>query len=224
MGLMPNPLIIPVGFIMGVLIALPIGPINVLGLQRAVERGFFGGLAAGLGIMLGDGLIALIAAMGVNAVSGAIRSYRTAIQIIGGLALVGSGAKLFFSREQVTSAHDAAAATLADYAWDIPKLFFLTITNPGAVLSLIAIFGGASSFVEVSSTIDALAITLAIVGGSFVYWLVVSHMISRVRHRLDQRRMTRINHVAGLILVGFGCVLIGEMVLKAAGLSFGSLG
>lgn len=221
MGLMPNPLIIPVGFIMGVLIALPIGPINVLGLQRAVERGFFGGLAAGLGIMLGDGLIALIAAMGVNAVSGAIRSYRTAIQIIGGLALIGSGLKLYFARERITSAQDAATATLADYAWDIPKLFFLTITNPGAVLSLIAIFGGASSFVEVSSTVDALAITLAIMGGSFVYWLVASHLISGVRHRLDERSMTHINQVAGMILIGFGGVLIGEMGLKAIGLAGG---
>lgn len=215
MGLTPNPLVIPVGFIMGVLIALPIGPINVLALQRAVERGFFGGLAAGLGIMIGDGLIALIASMGVNAVSGALKYYRTAIQIIGGLALIVSGARLFIARNRFASAHDAAAATLADYAWDIPKMFFLTITNPGAVLSLIAIFGGASSFVEVASTVDALAMTLAIVAGSFVYWLVASHLINRVRHRFDERRMTHINRAAGLILVGFGFVLIGEMVLKA---------
>ena len=66
----PNPLIVPIGFLVGVLLALPIGPVNLLGLQRAVERGFFGGMAAGLGIMLGDGLIALCAAMGVNADDG----------------------------------------------------------------------------------------------------------------------------------------------------------
>ena len=73
MAYIPNPLIIPIGMLIGVLIALPIGPVNLLGLQRAVERGFFGGMAMGIGIMLGDGLIALGAAMGVNALSGAIR-------------------------------------------------------------------------------------------------------------------------------------------------------
>ena len=82
---------------MGVLLAMPFGPVNLLGIQRAVERGFFGGMAAGLGIMLGDGLIALGAAMGVNAISGAIREYRTAIQIIGGLALLGAGIKLYLT-------------------------------------------------------------------------------------------------------------------------------
>jgi hypothetical protein len=59
----PNPLIIPIGFIMGVLLAMPLGPVNLLGIQRAVQRGFFGGMAAGIGIMLGDGLIALGAAL-----------------------------------------------------------------------------------------------------------------------------------------------------------------
>ena len=98
MAYIPNPFIIPVGMVMGILLAMPFGPVNLLGIQRAVERGFFGGMAAGLGIMLGDGLIALGAALGVNAISGAIRQYRTAIQIVGGLALLGAGIKLYLTR------------------------------------------------------------------------------------------------------------------------------
>ena len=115
MVLVPNLLIVPVGFLIGVLIALPFGPTNLLGLQRAVERGFFGGLAAGLGIMVGDGLIALGAALGVNAISGAIKQYRTAIQIVGGLALLGAGAKLSRTKPSFASASDAERATLGDY-------------------------------------------------------------------------------------------------------------
>ncbi len=210
----PNPLIIPVGMLIGVLLALPIGPVNLLGLQRAVERGFFGGMAAGLGIMLGDGLIALGAALGVNAISGAIKQYRTAIQIIGGLALIGAGAKLYFTEPEFSSHADAAKATLADYIWDIPQTFFLTITNPAAVLTLIAIFGGVSSFVEVESYIDAFAMVAAIMGGSFVYWLLASQWISRIRHHLDETHMRRVNRIAGLVLIGFGGLLIGEMIIK----------
>ena len=210
----PNPLIIPVGIIIGILLALPIGPVNLLGLQRAVERGFFGGMAAGLGIMIGDGLIALGAALGVNAISGAIKQYRTAIQILGGLALIGAGAKLYFTDSTFSSRADAAKATLADYVWDIPQTFFLTITNPGAVLSLVAIFGGVSSFVEVDSYIDAFAMVAAIMGGSFLYWLTASQWIARIRHHLDEGHMRQVNRVAGLVMIGFGGLLIGEMVLK----------
>jgi threonine/homoserine/homoserine lactone efflux protein len=212
--LIPNPLIIPIGMIMGMLLAMPFGPVNLLGIQRAVERGFFGGIAAGLGIMLGDGLIALGAAMGVNALSGAIRQYRTAIQIIGGVALLGAGIKLYVTKAVIVRDTPAQKASLKDYVWDIPQTFFLTITNPGAVLALIAIFGGVSSFVEVESYVDALTMVAAIMGGSFLYWFLVSQFIAAIRHRFDVVRLGQINRIAGLILIGFGGVLIGEMVVK----------
>jgi threonine/homoserine/homoserine lactone efflux protein len=200
--------------IMGVLLAMPFGPVNLLGIQRAVERGFFGGMAAGLGIMAGDGLIAFGAAMGVNAVSGAIRQYRTAIQIVGGIALLGAGIKLYLTRAVIARETPAANVSLKDYAWDIPQTFFLTITNPGAVLALVAIFGGVSSFVEVETYVDVLTMVAAIMGGSFLYWFLVSQFIATIRHRLDVVRLGQINRIAGLILIGFGCVLIGEMVVK----------
>lgn len=199
---------------MGVLLAMPFGPVNLLGIQRAVERGFFGGMAAGLGIMLGDGLIALGAALGVNAISGAIRQYRTAIQILGGLALLGVGVKLYLTRAAVTTETHGEKASLWDYIWDTPQTFFLTITNPGAVVALITIFGGVSSFVEVESYVDAFTMVAAIMGGSFLYWFVVSQFIATIRHRLDVVRLGQINRIAGLILIGFGCVLIGEMMVK----------
>jgi threonine/homoserine/homoserine lactone efflux protein len=207
-------LILPVGMLMGLLLALPFGPVNLLGLQRAVERGFFGGMAAGLGIMLGDGLIALGAALGVNAISGAIREYRTAIQILGGLALLGAGIKLYLTPTVIPADNLANKTSLWDYVWDIPQMFLLTITNPTAVLGLIAIFGGVSSFVEVDTYIDAFVMVASIMGGSFLYWFVVSERISRVRHRLDQVRLGQINRIAGLVLMIFGGVLIGEMIVK----------
>jgi hypothetical protein len=83
------------------------------------------------------------------------------------------------------------------------------------VISLIAIFGGVSSFVEVDSYIDVFTMVAAIMGGSFLYWFVVSQFIATIRHRLDVVRLGQINRMAGLVLIGFGVVLIGEMVIKA---------
>lgn len=210
----PNPLIIPVGLIAGVLLAMPFGPVNLLGLQRAVERGFFGGMAAGLGIMFGDGLIALGAAMGVKAISGAIREYRTLIQIVGGLALLGAGLRLYLTPVTISTDVPADKFRYRDYAWEVPQMFLLTITNPGAVLGGIAIYGGVSTFVEVDSHIDAFTMVAAVMGGSFLYWFFVSEWIGRVRHQIDRVKLGRINRIAGLVLIGFGCVLIGEMALK----------
>lgn len=216
MVLLPNPLIIPVGICIGILIAAPIGPVNVLCVQRAIERGFWGGVAAGLGAVIGDGLIALFAALGVNAISGAIRHHRFAIQVVGGLALLVFGTRLYFAapRLQAFDPTTETTTSLADFAWDIPQTFLLTISNPGAVLGLFAIFGGVSSFVEVANNVDVLAMVASIMGGSLAWWICISHLLVRLRHRLDAPRLSTINRIGGILLIGFGGLLIGEVLLK----------
>lgn len=215
MQLVPNILIIPVGIVIGVLVAAPVGPVNVLCIQRAIERGFWGGLAAGIGATLGDGLIALFASLGVGAISGAIEYHRQTIQIVGGLALLAVGIKLYVAPPILASVHteEDGAATLRDYAWDIPKTFFLTITNPGAVLGLFAIFGGVSSFVDVDSTVDALTMVASIMGGSLMWWLGLSHLIGRLRHRFSPAHLANTNRIAGVLLIGIGGLLVGELVV-----------
>lgn len=215
MQFIPNPLIIPVGLFIGVLVSAPVGPVNVLCIQRAIERGFWGGVAAGFGAMLGDGLIALCAALGVGAISGAIQDYHDAIQLVGGIALIVFGIRLYLTKPPVDAHTDDAPHSLHEFLWDTPKTFFLTITNPGAVLGLFAIFGGISSFVQVRNTIDALTMVAAIVAGSFLWWVGLSSLIGRIRHRFAVEKLRRVNQIAGILLIGFGAVLIGELIWKA---------
>jgi threonine/homoserine/homoserine lactone efflux protein len=55
-------------------------------------------------------------------------------------------------------------------------------------------------------------------GGSLAWWVSLSHLIARFRHRLSLERLALINRIAGLLLVGFGLLLIGEVVGKRLGL------
>lgn len=215
-----NPLLIPVGMIIGVLVAAPVGPVNVLCIQRAIERGFWGGVAAGLGAVLGDGLIALFAALGVGSISGAVQDHRNTIQIIGGIALLIFGLKLFLAETQVVSPTEPNKdATLLTYVWDIPQTFLLTITNPGAVLGLFAIFGGVSTFVEVRGPVEALIMVASIMGGSLLWWIFLSKLIGKIRHRIRPDFLGYINKGAGAILIFFGALLIGEIANKTLGLA-----
>jgi len=217
----PNPLIIPIGAVIGVLVAAPVGPVNILCIQRAIERGFWGGVAAGLGAVMGDGLIALFAALGVNAISGAINYYRTSIQLVGGLAIMIFGIRLYFTEPGVdTNPAHYENATLGDFIWDIPQTFFLTISNPGAVLGLFAIFGGVSTFVKVQTYLDVFTMVAAIVGGSLAWWMGLSHFIGRIRHRIDKKRLRQINQVAGLLLIGLGGLMLAELAWKYAPMLF----
>jgi threonine/homoserine/homoserine lactone efflux protein len=211
--MLPNPLVLPIGFVIGILVAAPVGPVNILCIQRAISRGFWGGVAAGLGAVLGDGLIALMAAMGVGAISGVIDYHRTAIQVVGGLVLIGFGWRLYATAPSIDEGDENGNGngSLRAYLWDIPKTFLLTVTNPGAVLGLFAIFGGISTFVEVTGPVEALLMVGAVMAGSLSWWVGLSYIVARLRHRLSFNRLALINRIAGLALVAFGLVLIGEI-------------
>jgi threonine/homoserine/homoserine lactone efflux protein len=219
--LIPNPVVVPVGLLIGVLVSAPVGPVNVLCINRAIERGFWGGVAAGLGAVLSDGLIASIAVLGVGTISRTIQQYRDAIQFMGGLAVIAFGIRLLRAAPQAEVDHptDGRPSSWQDYLWDVPKTFFLSVTNPGAVLALIAIFGGASSFVGVRSTIDALTMVAAIMCGSFTWWGLISSLVGRIRHTVDLKRLQQINQISGLLLFGFGGVLVADLVRQVAGAS-----
>ncbi|MBU2582191.1 MAG: LysE family translocator [Alphaproteobacteria bacterium] len=216
MSVLPNPLIIPIGIFIGILVAAPVGPVNVLCIQRAIARGMWGGVAAGLGAVLGDGLIAFSAAMGVGAISGVVTYYRTAIQLVGGAVLIAFGWHLYLTVPTLDAPEVSGngGKSVSSYLWDVPKTFFLTVTNPGAVLGLFAIFGGISTFVEVRGPVEALLMVAAVMVGSLSWWVGLSYVVGRMRGRLSLERMGLINRVAGLALVVFGAVLIGEIAIN----------
>jgi len=51
-------------------------------------------------------------------------------------------------------------------------------------------------------------------GGSLGWWVLLSNLIGRIRHKIDGSRFGHINRIAGLLLIVFGGVLVGEMVMK----------
>lgn len=219
---LPNPLILPVGLAIGVLIAAPVGPVNILCIQRTLERGMFAGVVAGMGAVLADGFIALLAALGVGAVTGLVEGHRTIIQLVGGLVLLGFGLRLMHAEpelamDQIISDHPRVLRNVfLELIWDLPTAFFMTVTNPAAVLGLFAIFGGVSTFVELRGTGEALIMVGAIMAGSLGWWIGLSAGIGLIRHRISVRWLGRINFGAGVLLIAFAAVLVGELIYKAA--------
>ena len=201
------------GIGIGLLMAAPIGPVNVLVIQRAVSGGFWAGLAAGLGAVLGDGLLAAIAAFSVTAISDVMNAYSAWIQYIGGLLLIVFGLALLFTRPALTIPV-GQKSHLLEHTGIIPQTFFLTVTNPGAILGMAAMIGGLGSLIGGLNTYpEALLLVVAVMGGSLVWWLGLSELIATIRHKLTESRLKLINRIAGVVLVAFGLILLLEGVI-----------
>jgi threonine/homoserine/homoserine lactone efflux protein len=199
------------GVCIGLLVAAPTGPVNILVIQRAVTKGFAAGLAAGLGAMLGDGLLAAVAAFSMQAISDVIIANAGWIEWIGGVILMAFGMALFAARPRLDVPSDERG-TVSLHMGIIPQTFLLTVSNPGAILGMLAIFGSFGSLVGGLDTyLEALIMVLAVMGGSFLWWLGLSELIATLRHRLTERRLRMINRIAGGVLFAFGAALIVKM-------------
>lgn len=218
------------GLVVGVLIAAPVGPVNVVCIQRTLERGFWGGFAAGIGAVLADGVIATVAAFGVTAISGLMADHKHKIKFIGAAVMIGFGVRLLFAEPKIVATATTNIARLRrmvelipgflrptlrlsiwrimPHAAIIPQTFFLTITNLGAILGLFAIIGGLGSMISgIHETSHALTLVASVMMGSLLWWAGLSRLISRIRHKLNHSRLRTINQVAGVILLLFGGAL-----------------
>jgi len=205
------------GLGIGLLMAAPIGPVNVLVIQRAMAKGFWGGLAAGLGAVLGDGVLAAVGAFSIAAISDGMLAYGDTIQLVGGVLLVAFGLALLLRRPVMTTPPHERSHIL-DHMGIIPQTFILTVTNPGAVLGMAAMIGGLGSLMGgLNTNLEALILVAAVMGGSLLWWLGLSELIATIRHKLTDNRLKMINRVAGFILLAFGAALIIEIGLRHFG-------
>src|SRR5689334_23518893 len=85
------------GIIMGLIAAVPIGPVNLICIRRTFAFGPLNGFVSGLGAALGDGIFAAIMGFGLTWIAQLIEGYATVIELIGGAMMVYMGYRTFIS-------------------------------------------------------------------------------------------------------------------------------
>jgi putative LysE/RhtB family amino acid efflux pump len=204
-------------FAIGLAVAMPVGSMAVLCVERTLARGWRSGMATGAGIATADGAYASVAAFGVTAVSAALVEWQPLLRLLGGLALLWIGYRAVRStydtpesRPSPPPGEDQADTGLAAlYA----SALALTLTNPMTVLAFAAIFVSAGVVVADSAR-DALVITLGVAAGSLSWWIVLVSGTSLVRHGITPNARLWLTRVSGVAIAGFG-------VLSVASVAFG---
>ncbi|WP_321499113.1 LysE family transporter [Breoghania sp.] len=210
-----------IGIGIGLIVSAPVGPVNLMTIQRALTQGVRPALAAGFGAVLADTLYAAIAAFGVSTVTHFLADHRLAIQAVGGVLLIGFGwitlrshphidrsqAARAVSRPEVTSGKELLPSMLATFA--------MTLTNPGAVLGFLAIFGSLGDWApQRHDTLGAAILVAGVALGAFVWWTGLAAFVRVVRDKLTDHWLEAINLAAGALLTIFGAVILVRALLE----------
>lgn len=189
------------GFLIGISIAAPVGPIGVLCIRRTLAEGKLKGFLSGLGAASADMIYGAIAAFGITVITNILVKNEFWLQIIGGCFLLYLGIKTFREKPADHSAQVKQSGFLGAYL----STFFLTITNPITILSFAAIFAGTMFTGKTSSPIILVA---GVFTGSAIWWLALSFSVGMMRDRLNTTHMTWINRLSGTIITIFGIIAL----------------
>jgi threonine/homoserine/homoserine lactone efflux protein len=196
------------GLIIGFSIAAPVGPIGVLCIRRTLAEGGAYGFVSGLGAATADSFYGTVAALGLTLVSAFLIDQANWLRLIGGAYLCYLGVKTFRSQPAQRAAEAKGRGLLGAYT----STLFLTLTNPLTIFAFAAIFAGVGAEAATGNTLGALNVVLGVFLGSAFWWLILVTLTSLFRSRLTTGGLLWVNRASGLIILGFGVVILYGLI------------
>ena len=180
------------------------GPGNLALVTSTGKGGVRGGLAAGLGIILGDQILLWLAVAGVATVLTTYPSAFAAIQWLGAAYLAWLGWRMLIAKPGAPPVLNIKPRHYLRQAMGI------TLLNPKAIVFYMAFF---PLFVDPAQhqgllTFAVMALTIAVLGFSYCLVLVtLTHTLAE-RLRANPLITTALEKLAGVFLIGFGIKLV----------------
>jgi threonine/homoserine/homoserine lactone efflux protein len=198
----------------GLVIAVPVGPVGVLCVRRTIFEGRLFGFMSGLGAASADTVFGIVAGFGLTVVSDWLLGWQDGLRAGGGLFLVWIGITALRKRVVATarparSANNLFGAYLTTFA--------LTISNPVTILAFLGVFA-ALGFSGHEATIGRAAMLVAgVLAGSLLWWAGLSLGTGLFRKRFTERHLLWVNRASGLILTVSGLLLLASLAFENHG-------
>lgn len=204
--------ILPRGFLIGVLISAPMGPIGMLVIQRTLSKGRWPGMFTGVGASVSDLLYCLLTGFGISFITDMIDRHQLILQIVGGIVLGAFGLYLFRknpTRSLKAADGEAVRRSGGTYWGDLVSGFLLTVSNPLILFFIIGLFARFNFILPEFGVHHYILAYLTILGGAMAWWYGVTYLVNKLRRRFNVRSLWLFNRIIAAILIGMAAVGVG---------------
>lgn len=212
------------GLISGLLLSMPIGPVNLSIINEGACRGFVRGMLVGLGASAMELIYCMIAFTGFSSFFGD-RVVKASMEVFSFAFLLFLGAK-FLVAQTVTAPTQLGAAAERIEARVGEKLhphsafmtgFVRVLGNLGVLLFWIVLAANFMSHDWVADTFVAKTACVAGVAlGTNLWFCALSYGVSRGHGRFSESTLVRMQHLSGLCLIAVGLFDGGHIVWQLA--------
>lgn len=208
-----TPVLFIQAIVIGLVLAMPIGPIALFCMRNSSSWGMRYGVITGIGAAAADALYGLFALFGVMALSMWLKPYTQLLSMVAGIALLAVGLKMII---QPTIRSKIALVPLS-----LPVLFCvsfcLTLANPGTFLVLCALFSNFDVCTETLSWKNTCTLTAGIFLGSTLWWMLLSAITAWSCQHLPVRMLLLAHRIMGGLFLLLGCTALVTALISTAG-------
>ncbi len=212
--------IILTGWVVGLIAAIPIGPVNLICIRRTLQFGSLYGFLSGLGAALGDGIFACIAGFSLTAISQLINGYSMPLQLLGGIMLLVIGVRMFFVPPPARIAETYGPSNgkngkpvngkvaVNSPVRGMATTFALTTTNPATFAWFLGWSASLGGMAQNPSFFTAAFWVIGVVAGSATWWASLTTVVGQLHARIDDHVVQIINRASGALVTIFGLVVL----------------
>ena len=197
------------GVVVGLSMAVPVGPIGILCIRRTLLEGRLSGFVSALGLATADVVFGCIAGFGLTFISDFLISQQVWLRLIGGLFLCVIGLKVLLTKFVEREAPSLGKGLLGAYT----SMFFLTLTYPMTILIFLGVFAGLGIGNTRGNYVAIAALVFGVFIGSILWWAILSSFIGSLRDRFRTENWRWVNKISGILITGFGLAVLLSLIL-----------
>ncbi len=191
-----------IGFLIGFVAAVPVGPVNIYIVSQTLKRDFFHGMLAGLTTALLDFSYCLIALLGFFHISLNLSRYSHVLKIVAGIIILFLGLKLFYDSRKFTLKEDKDSISRT------PRPLFgvllLYVSNPSLYAFWIGVAGTVTAHGLLKNGLWPAVFFAASCGlGAILWYFFLVRIISHYQTKIQEKTFKKMLFILGLILTGF---------------------
>lgn len=203
-----------IGGLAGFLVAIPVGPVNLTVIDKAVRKGFLAAFMAGAGAMLAETIYAALMLAGHSTILDR-PPVALAMQIVSVIVLSFLGVRSLLAKTDQFQERSAATAERVIERWHHPKSFLLGFIMTVSNLAVLLTWGTLAQQLLVHELIrpeldSRSACTAGVFLGGLLWFFLLSFLVARAHRRVKPRALMLLVRGCGIVFL----VIAGWIVYR----------
>lgn len=189
---------------MGLVVAVPVGPLGLYCINRALLMGPIYGLFSGLGVATADAVAAGVAALGITLISNFLSAHQMTLRLIGGAFLCFLGYTIYIAEPPSQAPIRNISGLFGCYV----TTFLLTLSSPVTILSFAAIYAAWNVPSLNGRHVAAGTLSAGVFSGSALWWIALFVGMTAFRNFFSLRFFFWVHRVSGALIALFGVIVL----------------